>query len=268
VTGGDDQLFGDAGADQLFGQTGNDLLDGGTENDLLDGGAGDDQMFGGEGSDAFRGGVGIDHHDGGAGVDLATYATASAVNIFLDGSGTNGKAAAGDSFTNVENIVGGIGADVIVGDGAANRLSGTTGNDILWGRAGVDQLEGGAGGDRLNGGAGNDVLIGGADADIFMFADAPAVGGLDRTGDFEAGSDKIEIDASAFGGGLAAGGAVQLVANANPSSVGMTGGVFLYNTSNGFLSFDADGQGAGAAVAFFRIQNLPALTAADFVVVA
>jgi hypothetical protein len=80
-------------------------------------------------------------------------------------------------------------------------------------------------------------------------------------------TDKIEIDASAFGGGLVAGGAVQLVSNSNPTSAGKVGGVFLY-TDNGFLSWDADGQGAGAAVAFFRLQNLPGLTAADFVVVA
>jgi Ca2+-binding RTX toxin-like protein len=97
---------------------------------------------------------------------------------------------------------------------------------------------------------------------------APAAGGLDRTGDFTHLVDKIEIDASAFGGGLVAGGAVQLVANANPTSAGKVGGVFLHDTDSGFLSWDADGGGAGAAAAFFRLQNLPVLTAADFVVVA
>jgi hypothetical protein len=61
---------------------------------------------------------------------------------------------------------------------------------------------------------------------------------------------------------------VQLVANTNPSSAGKSGGVFLYDTDSGFLSWDADGQGAGAAVAFFRLQNLPVLSAMDFVVVA
>ena len=71
-----------------------------------------------------------------------------------------------------------------------------------------------------------------------------------------------------FGGGLVAGGPVPLVTGSSPSSAGFASGVFLYNTLNGFLSWDADGQGAGAAVAFFRIQNLPTLTAADFSVVA
>ena len=65
-----------------------------------------------------------------------------------------------------------------------------------------------------------------------------------------------------------AGGAVQLVSGANPTSAGFAAGVFLYDTDDGFLRWDADGQGAGTAVAFFRLQNLPTLTAADFVVVA
>ena len=61
---------------------------------------------------------------------------------------------------------------------------------------------------------------------------------------------------------------MQFVSGSTPSSAGFVGGVFLYDTDDGFLRFDADGQGAGAAVVFFRLQNLPALSAADFVVVA
>jgi serralysin len=263
-----ENLTGSLHNDTLTGNGGANRLEGLGGVDTLDGGAGDDAMFGGIGNDGMRGSVGFDHYDGGSDADTVNFALASGVNVFLDGSGTNGKAALGDTFANVENILGGIGADFLVGDGAVNRLTSNTGADVLWGRGGADIIEGGAGADRLVGQAGNDVLTGGADADRFVFVDAPAAGGLDRTNDFVHLVDDIEIDASAFGGGLTAGGAVQLVSGSNPSSAGFAGGVFLYDTDDGFLRYDADGGGAGAAVAFFRLQNLAALTAADFVVVA
>ena len=43
----------------------------------------------------------------------------------------------------------------------------------------------------------------------------------------------------------------------------------LYNTTSGLLSYDADGNGSGASVAFAVMGALvhPALTAADFVVI-
>ena len=128
--------------------------------------------------------------------------------------------------------------------------------------------EGGGGADRLHGNGGNDVLVGGDGGDTFVFTGTLAADGLDRSSDFEAGLDLIEIGAAAFGGGLSAGGTVQLVSGAAPSSAGFTDGVFLYNTGNGFLSFDANGQAAGGAVVFFRLQNRAALTDSDFIVVA
>ena len=160
------------------------------------------------------------------------------------------------------------GVDVFVGDANANRLVGNGGNDRLTGRAGNDILEGGAGNDRLVGEQGLDAMTGGADADTFVFNLAPAAGGLDRITDFEAGIDKLEIDASLFGGGLVAGGVVSLVSGSAPTSTGFAAGVFHYDTDDGFLYWDADGQGAGARLAIVRLQNLPVLAAGDFTVVA
>ncbi|MCW5698021.1 MAG: calcium-binding protein [Bauldia sp.] len=264
---GGETIVGNAAANRLEGNGGDDSLHGGLGNDTLDGGSGDDRMFGGDGKDSFLGAAGADHHDGGAGGDVVSYASSSGATVYLDGSGTNGNAALGDTFVDVENVVGGTGKDVIVGDSSANQLVGNDGNDILWGRAGKDRLDGGEDNDRLFGDEGKDVLIGGAGADTFGFTLAPTAGGLDRIVDFEAGVDEIQIDASQFGGGLVAGGSVQLVTGTNPSSAGFASGVFLYDTLDGFLSWDADGQGAGAAVSFARLQNLPTLTAADFSVV-
>ncbi|MBK9080695.1 MAG: calcium-binding protein [Rhizobiales bacterium] len=262
-------IRGNDGANALSGLGGADTIHGGLGADNLDGGAGDDFLYGEGDNDGFRAGAGADLFDGGDGVDAVNYATGTSTVVYLDGSGVNAASAAGDTLVGIENLVGSAtGVDVFVGDANANRLVGNGGNDRLTGRGGADILEGGAGNDRLVGEDGADVMTGGADADTFVFNLAPAAGGLDRITDFEAGVDKLEIDASQFGGGLIVGGAVNFVSGPTPTSVGFAAGVFLYDTDDGFLYWDADGAGAGARLAIVRLQNLPALAASDFTVVA
>ena len=41
----------------------------------------------------------------------------------------------------------------------------------------------------------------------------------------------------------------------------------IYDQTTGLLYYDADGNGAGAAVLFAGVAGLPALTAADFTVI-
>ena len=50
-----------------------------------------------------------------------------------------------DTIRNIENVQGGSGNDVLIGDGLANELCGLGGNDILRGGAGNDVLDGGTG---------------------------------------------------------------------------------------------------------------------------
>ncbi|MEN3971800.1 lamin tail domain-containing protein [Sphingomicrobium sp. XHP0235] len=69
--------------------------------------------------------------------------------------GTNGN----------DNILGGIGADVIDGRNGDDFIEGFEGNDILRGGNGNDQLFGGDGDDDLDGGNGMDRLFGGAGND-------------------------------------------------------------------------------------------------------
>ena len=54
-----------------------------------------------------------------------------------------------------------------------------------------------------------------------------------------------------------------LIANGNPSA-NTADASFLYDTDNGTLRFDADGNGAGGAVLFAFLQNVPTLQATDF----
>ena len=181
--GGDDTLSGGAGDDVLIGGLGVDTVNGGADNDLIRGnegndilggddgndrifgGAGDDIINGGAGNDTLWGEAGADTFDGGSGIDRVLYSTSSAgVTADLAAGGTIGDAA-GDSFTDVENLYGSQFDDVLTGDAGNNLLVGLNGNDTLNGAAGNDRLIGGDGDDTLNGDDGNDLLLGGTGVD-------------------------------------------------------------------------------------------------------
>lgn len=61
----------------------------------------------------------------------------------------------------VENVTGGTGNDLIVGNTSENTLLGGAGNDTISGGLGNDILDGQAGNDTLNGDGDNDFLVGG-----------------------------------------------------------------------------------------------------------
>lgn len=134
----------------IRGEDGNDTLYGGLTDDVIDGGTGDDTLAGGTGNDRLTGGTGADDLDGGAGLDAAHYG-ASITFVVADLAGTVASAgdAFGDTFANIENLLGSNFADSLYGDAGANRLNGGAGDDLLDGRAGADVLAGGAGSDRL-----------------------------------------------------------------------------------------------------------------------
>ena len=141
---GSDSVEGGSGSDTLYGDGGNDLVYGHDDNDILSGGAGTDYVDGGTGDDLIHTlVVGEDTIDGGAGIDTVSFAAATlALAIDLTNSA--------HKLTNIENVVGGAGGDLISGTTGVNRLDGGAGDDII---------EGGAGGDTLIGGAGIDLLI-------------------------------------------------------------------------------------------------------------
>ncbi len=180
---GNDTLNGDAGNDNIQGGNGDDIIDGGADNDTIDGGANNDTIAGGSGDDSIVGGTGNDTIDGGtntavgaaSGGDTANYSAATTlVTVDLQTVGVNatGTTIGNDTLTNIENVSGGTGNDVIRGDGNSNRFVGNNGNDSLNGRGGNDFLFGSAGDDTLIGGAGNDTLDGGTNFDTVDYSTA------------------------------------------------------------------------------------------------
>ncbi len=162
--GGNDQLNGGADNDTLDGGPGNDMLDGGTGNDRLTGGDGDDVVRGGDGADLIIGGSGAgnDDYDGGAGIDTLSFSSTS-LGVLVDlGAAVDqatGAETGTDQIADIENVTGGGGNDVVVGDGADNGFSGLEGVDYLIGQLGNDMLDGGPAADYMNGGEGNDTYI-------------------------------------------------------------------------------------------------------------
>ncbi len=84
--------------------------------------------------------------DGGLGANGLIYASwrgPVVVNLTL------GTATGTGGVQRFQSITGGIGDDLLVGDGTANTLVGGTGRDVLMGGGGADSLNGGAGDDLL-----------------------------------------------------------------------------------------------------------------------
>lgn len=66
----------------------------------------------------------------------------------------------------IENAIGGINDDIIIGNNVDNHLYGNSGNDIIYGNNGNDVLQGGKGNDWLYGGEDDDILYGSDGNDI------------------------------------------------------------------------------------------------------
>ena len=255
-------LDGGAGADVLRGNGGDDHLTGGAGGDTLDGGSGNDTLAGGDDNDTLIGGAGNDTLDGGAGTDTASYAgTSATVKVSL--AVTTAQATGGggnDTLTNIENLTGGTGADLLVGNGDANTLDGS---------GGADQMVGGGGADILIGGAGRDVVAGGEGGDTFLFAALKDLSGLTATA-----ADEIYDFSSAQGDRIDLSGidAVKATSAVNDTftwigsaAFGKHAGELHYVVTSGVGLVSGDIDGNGIADFAIRIDGAPALSAADFV---
>ncbi|HLO76266.1 MAG TPA: M10 family metallopeptidase [Magnetospirillum sp.] len=297
-------LYGNGGRDTLVGAAGNDTLSGGSGADVMRGGAGNDLYYVDVASDSITetASAGVDTVVSSVSLTLA----ANVERLQLIGTGnlsatgnTLANVLTGNTGANVLNgaggadvMAGGLGNDVYYVDNAADTVTEAVGAGtdtmrssvgrvlaanverlVLLGGADINgvgnaldnYLFGNVGDNTLSGAGGDDTLSGGAGADVFRYYRASEGG--DTVTDFVGGTDKLQFVSANFGvlpvGQCAAG---RFVANA--------GGVattalqrFVFNTTTGALAYDADGNGAGAAVTIATL-NVHALSASDIIIAA
>lgn len=237
-----------------FGNAGNNTINGNSGHNVLDGRAGSDKMQGGAGDDSYY-------------VDRTTDQTIEAANAGNDSvvSSINWTLA-----TNVEVLVLNSSADI---NGTGNELDNTIvdgsigSNNILKGGGGNDAIFGAGGNDTLIGQAGVDQLHGQAGADKFVFNSTSE--GIDTIVGFEVSvvGETIQVSKAGFGGGLTLGtlAASQFVIG---SAAADSSDRFIYNSSTGALSFDANGNGAGGQVQFATLSTGLNMTNNDISVIA
>jgi Ca2+-binding RTX toxin-like protein len=120
-----------------------------------------------------------------------------------------------------------------------------------------DTLKGTSGNNFLFGGLGADTMTGDTGSDVFLFKSLAESNG-DHVTDFETGSDHLAVG---FTTGVTNfdGSGTPVAADGNAW--------FLYDTDDGKLYFDADGNGAGAKVLFITLDNAPTLLVTDIVLI-
>ncbi|WP_161958101.1 calcium-binding protein [Azospirillum palustre] len=248
-----ERAFGGDGNESFYGEyrTVSIEVNAGAGDDALTGGSANDTLRGGIGDDFFEGGPGADVLNGGDGYDIAYYYRSdAAVTVNLSTGIGSGGTAEGDRLIDIECVRGSFYDDTLTGNALANELSGSNGNDTL---------SGGGGDDTLIGGNGTDILIGGAGADAFRFSRYDKESDIIR--DFQNGIDHIEVYGFDFGylpdGALSD----DLFALNRPAD---SDDRFIFNTNTGVLSYDADGNGFGAAVAIAKL-NVRTLSASDII---
>jgi Ca2+-binding RTX toxin-like protein len=212
-------------------------------------------LLGNDGVNLLHGGGGVDVLVGYGGNDI--YYTDVAATQVVEGVGGGND----QLYTSVSYVLG-AGAEVELlsaNDSAATaaiNLTGSSSGQLVLGNAGANVLDG-------KGGA--DTLVGYGGADTFAFTSALGAGNVDVIADFVSGTDKIALDDAVFTAlGL---GALSANAFVIGSAALDADDRIIYNSSNGGLFYDADGNGAGAAVQFATLSGAPALIASDFTVI-
>jgi Ca2+-binding RTX toxin-like protein len=160
---GADTLHGEAGDDSLLGGAGDDVLLGGAGDDGIEGSGGADLMDGGDGNDHFlvgdSFGTGVDTIHGGSGIDELFYWSAPESVVVQLGAGyaATGGGMLLHTFSGIENVIGTVFGDALIGDAANNLFT-----------------------DGFGGGGGADWMVGGAGDDQFQLFETQESGGVDR----------------------------------------------------------------------------------------
>ena len=232
-------ITGNNAANQLIGNAGNDTLNSGADDDTLTGWSGADIMSGGLGNDTyFVENVGdkvnekLNEGNDNVNSKLTYTLPANVEKLTLTG-------------TTTINGTGNDLANVIMGNNAANQLNGSAGNDIL---------DGGLGANKLTGGIGND---------IFRFS---TKGHIDQITDYNVTNDTIQLENAVFIALTSTG--TLAVSQFKIGTKALDANDFIiFNKTTGSLLYDADGNGAIAAIQIATIGTGLNLTNADIVVI-
>jgi Ca2+-binding RTX toxin-like protein len=292
-----DVFYGDDGNDKLYGYDGDDFLDGGNGNDRIEGGNGNNTLIGGAGNDiiiATGGNNTVVDDSGTANITTAdgddNITTGSGNDKIMAGGGNNDIDAgegnnkiitlggndiiharagndninAGDGNNTIDagngnnKIVAGLGDDLISTGSGNDNINAGNGNNWISAGAGIDKIVAGSGNDTIISGDGADTITGGAGSDRFVFDN---LNGVDTIRDYLTLEDVLVFDSTVFtalSGGITSD---NLVIGSGKSVVAADANDFLlFNATNGKLYYDADGNGAGAAV---QIATLKSVTSLD-----
>lgn len=255
---GDDKFEGDSNRNILSGGDGADYISGGDNNDILKGDLGNDSLDGATGRDYLSGGAGNDLLDGGSGVDLLMggagddiYVVDSFRDVIIEQSGWDTIKTQNLNEINLQRYRG-IEAAEYTGAGAV-KLIGSHSNNLL---------KGGTGSDTLTGKFGNDTLTGAGGSDKFVFnAKLDTQFNFDQITDFSAGSDTLVLDKTIFTRFTSAVESSNLVIGIDAKD---SDDYLIYDTSTKTLYYDADGNAAGAKVAFAQLIGVSSLSSSDF----
>lgn len=224
------------------GGDGNDQLTSAGTGAKLYGGKGADKFFGGSGNDYFDPGSDLDADamNGGGGIDTVSYSGATAaVRAYLK-SNEGGLAAAGDTYIDMENVIGSKFDDQLQ-TGLNGKAFGGLGNDTLYGGFGDDLLRGDEGADtlRMDYGSSKAWVQLGKGADVIQY--------------FVEDQDKLFIDLSEFNLGTTFDSGE--ITNSNSVTAIGTNAQFIYEDDAKSLWFDANGTDAGGLTLIATFTN-------------
>ena len=299
-----DNLKGGKGNDRILGHEGNDTLSGGGGKDILKGGEGNDtyqlnaknasgsHIVEYQGKDTLelkgtavspdglaKGETGFARQGESLVIDLNQNGKVNrkqdlTIHKFFDDETGNKR---GPGF--IETVDGIKGQKILANSAPVkenkedkNALKGGQGADDLKGKKADESLVGGNGNDTLNGGAGDDTLTGGKGRDSFLFTTkgkySQEAMGEDTITDFIVGQkDKIVLDPDTFAKlDPETDFAEQFAAVKNDKAAATNDAYIVYNTNNGNLFYNANGDkpGLGAGGQFATLDGAPELDANDF----
>lgn len=172
----------------------------------------------------------------------------------------------GGTINNVVVDASGVTANGLRFEGNAdnNTFIGTSQDDVFIGNGGNDVLTGGGGADTFVFGKVWEQVVTGDDDEVQTYVNtAFELSGIDFITDFMSGLDKIALNIDMFSsltvGGFTAG---NLVVGAGATAMDADD-FLLFDTSTFTLSYDADGNGAGAAIQFAILDGVTSFSATD-----